>query len=56
VTAESSVGPATPTVPATVGVLGAGTMGAGIAQVAAWAGHPVVLYDIAAEPLQRGQP
>jgi 3-hydroxybutyryl-CoA dehydrogenase len=28
-----------------VAVLGAGTMGAGIAQVAAVAGHPVVLYD-----------
>jgi 3-hydroxybutyryl-CoA dehydrogenase len=28
-----------------VAVLGAGTMGAGIAQVAAAAGHPVLLYD-----------
>jgi 3-hydroxybutyryl-CoA dehydrogenase len=28
-----------------VGVIGAGAMGAGIAQVAAAAGHPVVLYD-----------
>lgn len=28
-----------------VGVVGAGTMGAGIAQVAAVAGHPVVLFD-----------
>ena len=28
-----------------VGVVGSGTMGAGIAQVAALAGHPVVLYD-----------
>ncbi|MGB3276833.1 MAG: 3-hydroxyacyl-CoA dehydrogenase [Castellaniella sp.] len=29
----------------TVAVIGAGTMGAGIAQVAALAGHPVFLYD-----------
>ncbi|MBZ5696598.1 MAG: 3-hydroxyacyl-CoA dehydrogenase [Acidobacteriia bacterium] len=28
-----------------VGVVGSGTMGAGIAQVAALAGHPVVVYD-----------
>lgn len=28
-----------------IGVLGAGTMGAGIAQVAAAAGHPVVVFD-----------
>ncbi len=26
-------------------MIGAGTMGAGIAQVAAVAGHPVILYD-----------
>lgn len=31
----------------TVAVIGAGTMGAGIAQVAAAAGHPVLLYDAA---------
>jgi 3-hydroxybutyryl-CoA dehydrogenase len=30
---------------AIVGVIGAGTMGTGIAQVAAQAGHPVLLYD-----------
>jgi 3-hydroxybutyryl-CoA dehydrogenase len=30
----------------TVAVLGAGTMGAGISQVAAAAGHPVLLYDV----------
>ena len=30
---------------ATVAVIGAGTMGAGIAQVAAQAGHPVRLFD-----------
>lgn len=29
-----------------VGIVGAGTMGAGIAQVAAAAGHPVRLYDV----------
>jgi len=31
----------------TVGVIGAGAMGSGIAQVAALAGHPVVLQDLA---------
>jgi 3-hydroxybutyryl-CoA dehydrogenase len=35
-----------------VAVIGAGTMGAGIAQVAAAAGHPVLLYD--AEPSALG--
>ncbi|GGB96101.1 3-hydroxyacyl-CoA dehydrogenase [Cellulomonas carbonis] len=34
--------------PAAVAVVGAGTMGAGIAQVAALAGHPVLLHDTAA--------
>lgn len=29
-----------------IGVCGAGTMGSGIAQVAAQAGHPVVIYDV----------
>ncbi|MFN2252377.1 MAG: 3-hydroxyacyl-CoA dehydrogenase NAD-binding domain-containing protein [Anaerolineae bacterium] len=38
-----------------VAVIGAGTMGAGIAQVAAAAGHPVALYDVADEPLRRGR-
>jgi 3-hydroxybutyryl-CoA dehydrogenase len=33
-------------VPPPIGVLGAGTMGSGIAQVAAVAGHPVVLQDV----------
>ncbi len=37
-----------------IGVVGAGTMGAGIAQVAAWAGHEVVLYDIAQAFVERG--
>jgi 3-hydroxybutyryl-CoA dehydrogenase len=32
----------------TIAVIGAGTMGAGIAQVAATAGHPVLLFDISA--------
>ncbi len=39
--------PAAATVTGTVGVVGAGTMGAGIAQVAAAAGHQVVLFDTA---------
>ena len=38
----------------TIGVVGAGTMGNGIAQVAARAGYAVVLRDVAAEFLQRG--
>ncbi len=36
-----------------VGVVGAGTMGAGIAQVFAAAGHPVVVVDVAREALAR---
>ncbi|MFO0989768.1 MAG: 3-hydroxyacyl-CoA dehydrogenase NAD-binding domain-containing protein [Alphaproteobacteria bacterium] len=39
---------------ATVAVIGAGTMGAGIAQVAAAAGHPVLLYDVAAGAVAKG--
>lgn len=38
-----------------VGVLGAGQMGAGIAQVAATAGHQVVLRDITRPVLEKGQ-
>ncbi|HOG45793.1 MAG TPA: 3-hydroxybutyryl-CoA dehydrogenase [Anaerolineae bacterium] len=38
-----------------VAVIGAGTMGNGIAQVFAQAGYPVTMIDIAAEQLQRGQ-
>jgi 3-hydroxybutyryl-CoA dehydrogenase len=36
-----------------VGVLGSGSMGSGIAQVAAVAGHPVVLADISEAALER---
>jgi 3-hydroxybutyryl-CoA dehydrogenase len=39
----------------TVGILGAGTMGSGIAQVAALAGYAVLLYDIEDAFLKRGQ-
>lgn len=35
-------------------VIGAGAMGAGIAHVAALAGHPVYLYDTQAEAIDRG--
>jgi 3-hydroxybutyryl-CoA dehydrogenase len=38
----------------TIGVVGAGTMGNGIAQVAARAGHKVILRDVKDEFLQRG--
>ena len=38
-----------------VGVLGAGTMGAGIAQVAAQSGHEVVLVDVNAEQLMKAK-
>lgn len=37
----------------TVGVVGAGAMGSGIAQLAAQAGHPVVLVDQSEEALER---
>ncbi len=37
----------------TIGVVGGGTMGNGIAHVAAQAGHPVVLVDRSAELIQR---
>jgi 3-hydroxybutyryl-CoA dehydrogenase len=39
----------------TIAVCGAGAMGAGIAQVAAKAGHAVVVYDVAEGPLERGR-
>ena len=35
-----------------VAVLGAGTMGEGIAQIAATAGHPVMLYDVSQQQLE----
>jgi 3-hydroxybutyryl-CoA dehydrogenase len=38
---------------AIVGVIGAGAMGAGIAQVAALAGHTVLLYDLDAKALDK---
>ncbi len=38
-----------------VGVVGAGTMGAGIAQVAAASGFAVSLYDVSAELAERGR-
>ncbi|MCC7413658.1 MAG: 3-hydroxyacyl-CoA dehydrogenase [Gammaproteobacteria bacterium] len=38
----------------TVAVIGAGTMGAGIAQVAAAAGHPVLLHDAESGAVKRG--
>ena len=36
-----------------VGVIGTGSMGAGIAQVAATAGHEVFLYDANSKALER---
>lgn len=38
-----------------VGVLGSGTMGSGIAQVAATAGHEVVLFDANSEALEKAK-
>jgi 3-hydroxybutyryl-CoA dehydrogenase len=40
--------------PETIAVLGAGTMGHGIAQIAAFAGYPVILRDVNREALARG--
>jgi 3-hydroxybutyryl-CoA dehydrogenase len=38
-----------------VGVIGAGTMGAGIAQLALEAGHPVWIHDVDAAAIERGR-
>jgi 3-hydroxybutyryl-CoA dehydrogenase len=38
-----------------IGILGAGVMGSGIAQVMAIAGHEVICYDIAEEALTKGR-
>ena len=35
-----------------IGVIGAGTMGRGIAQIAATAGHPVTLVDLSQDALE----
>jgi 3-hydroxybutyryl-CoA dehydrogenase len=43
-----------PSQPEKIGVLGAGTMGAGIAQVAAQAGFETLLYDIKQEYIETG--
>jgi 3-hydroxybutyryl-CoA dehydrogenase len=40
---------------ATIGVIGAGVMGGGIAQVAASAGHPVLLFDAVPEAVTRAR-
>src|ERR1039458_3963195 len=38
-----------------IGIIGSGAMGAGIAQVAAMAGHQVILYDNNAAALERAK-
>ena len=40
--------------PVTIGVVGAGTMGNGIAQVAARAAHNVIMHDVSEQFLSRG--
>jgi 3-hydroxybutyryl-CoA dehydrogenase len=39
----------------TIGVIGAGQMGAGIAQVSAWAGHAVLLADVSLAVAEKGK-
>jgi 3-hydroxybutyryl-CoA dehydrogenase len=41
--------------PGVIGVVGAGTMGAGIAQLAVEAGHRVLLHDVDGEAIARGR-
>jgi len=43
-----------PVNPVTIGIVGAGTMGNGIAQVAARAGHSVIMHDVSEQFLARG--
>ena len=43
-----------PANPVTIGVVGAGTMGNGIAQVSARAGYNVIMHDVREEFLDRG--
>lgn len=38
-----------------IGIIGSGAMGSGIAQVASTAGHPVILYDVSAEALEKSR-
>lgn len=39
----------------TVGIIGSGAMGSGIAQVAATAGHPVKIYDVSAKAIEKSK-
>jgi 3-hydroxybutyryl-CoA dehydrogenase len=52
---EPAPAPARDGLPAIVGIVGAGTMGAGIGQVALEAGCEVVLYDVDEAALERGR-
>jgi 3-hydroxybutyryl-CoA dehydrogenase len=38
-----------------IGVVGSGAMGSGIAQVAATAGHPTIIYDTNATALEKAK-